>query len=313
MLGKSLRSAVVLCLALTACNGAKGRKISISKSIQGKGQVGEWTADDQLVARDQKGKVTCFKLNRLIELVEKLDSELVVIHPVDLNFGRLVSGGAKGGDDARFEALPEDLSKQKAALFLRGARKEAMLEIGAAKSIRESRQVGSLFALTAQQDCSTVLFTNGQRFSIVGSSGSNGLRLLSDQGDEARSYVLAGQGRGILVSVTRTESNIPDCGTGVTQRLVRRAYFVTPAKDLQSINIGGNLAKLLADTVYSTPELEATVDMSKSAPKTDKEKKTARPPMVSDRRGVGFPTWEYIKTLVDSGQGKLKDVACSAK
>jgi hypothetical protein len=117
---KRTLGALLTMAALVACDSGKGHKISVQKNLQAQAQqASEWAADTSLYTKDEKGKVTCFKLNRLMELVEKLNDTVMVVHPNELSFGQYVAG-SKGSTDDIYKALVDDLTPQMTNYFFKG-------------------------------------------------------------------------------------------------------------------------------------------------------------------------------------------------
>jgi hypothetical protein len=179
-----------------------------------------------------------------------------------------------------------------------------LLEIGPAKSLIGSAQVGHLLNLTTQQECSAVLFKNGDKFNIEASGSKNGIRMISQDGRERRAYTVTGKGHQVQVIVTRVERDVPECATGVAERLVRRAYLITPADELSAIQLKGPLADLVDKAVFGK---------TSSSPAPKAVDKGGRASGRFQGRSISFATWNYAMTLVQNAGGKLKEITCSAK
>lgn len=304
---KGLLTLVSVSLLLQACDGGKGKKTSIHKNQKATGQQqSEWAADQALVGKDEKGKVTCFKLPRLIELVDKLGDSVMVVHPTDLSFGAYSSTAkGKGVTEDIYQPLSEDLTSQKANYFLKGAQREVLLETGPAKDLSGSAQVGHLLNVGTQQGCEVVTFKNGERFNLEPSKSRMGVRMISANGLERRAYTMVGKGHQIQITVTRLEKNVPDCGTGVNERIVRRSYLVGPASEVEILQVKESLADLITKSILAPK----TTAKSKASPADQSVRGTGR----GGLKQIPFATWNYARNMVETGGGKLKDVTCSAK
>ncbi|MGE4130921.1 MAG: hypothetical protein AB7F86_04750 [Bdellovibrionales bacterium] len=301
-----------LVLLISACGGSKGHKVSLKKDGKGKGAESDWfkTTDNELVAKDQSGKVQCFNLAAALTKIAATPG-LLTIHTFDLDLGSVVTDEKSKFD--RFEPADESFDLSRAHYFFgdEHLRVTDLAEVIPAKDIAKSKLVGDLLALSKQTACSEFMFRIGpdaRSFAPQSKWSRRGIQLIDSRGGEVRSYFLKGKNQFVVTVMDKVGRLIPSCGDKPQTRLaVKKAYIISrttegsKALPMSTVSIAPGLGRLFKKYIYDATDLNA------AAPTPGKNDKVKTAP----RSEMSLAAFEYTWGLFRS-KTYLQDLSCKS-